>query len=125
MKILKAISALFLIGVLSLSCKNESGNKIDESEQLNTENVIPEDAKLETASLTIEGMTCEIGCAKAIESKLSSTTGVKEAKVDFEGKVAVVTFDSNQQDLTSLTTTIEAVAGGDSYKVTDSKLNVN
>ena len=125
MKILKAISALFLIGVLSLSCKNESGNKIDESEQLNTENVIPEDAKLETASLTIEGMTCEIGCAKAIESKLSSTAGVKEAKVDFEGNVAIVTFDSNRQDLTSLTTTIEAVAGGDSYKVTDSKLNVN
>ena len=54
-----------------------------------------------------------------LKSKLDSD------KVDFEGKVATIIFDTNQQNIASLTETIEAVAGGDSYKVTDSKVMTN
>lgn len=123
MKILKGISFVLLVTTFTLSCKKEKESEINQNEQ--TENVIPADAKLETANLAIEGMTCEIGCAKTIEDKLAHTKGVKEAKVDFEGKVATVTFDTNQQNISSLTETIEAVAGGDSYKVTESKIMTN
>lgn len=121
MKLVKGISLAVAMGALLISCKNE--NTEEKNAEVIVENTIPADAKLETASLTIDGMTCEIGCAKTIEDKLAHTKGVKEAKVDFENKLATVTFDSNQQNLTSLTETIEAVAGGDSYKVIDSKMN--
>lgn len=123
MKILKGISFVLLVGALTVSCKKEKESEINQDVQ--TENVIPANAKLETASLTIDGMTCAMGCAKTIEDKLAHTKGVKEVKVDFEGKVATVTFDVNQQNIASLTETIEAVAGGDSYKVTDSKVMTN
>lgn len=123
MKILKSISFFILIGALTLSCKKENESEIIKNEQ--TENSIPADAKLETASLTIDGMTCAVGCAKTIQDELTHTKGVKEAKVDFDSKLATVTFDTNQQDLASLTKTIEAVAGGDAYKVTESKLTTN
>lgn len=117
MKIIKGISLAFLVAALSISCKKETTE-----ENAQTENVIPADAKLETASLAIEGMTCEIGCAKTIEDKLAHTNGVKEAKVDFEGKLATVTFDANQQNPESLKQIVEAVAGGDTYSVTETKL---
>lgn len=123
MKILKSISFFILIGALILSCKKENESEIIKNKQ--TENNIPADAKLETASLTIDGMTCAVGCAKTIQDELTHTKGVKEAKVDFDSKLATVTFDTNQQDLASLTKTIEAVAGGDAYKVTESKLTTN
>lgn len=113
MKIIKGISLLLLASTFIIACKKEN----DETTKEQTENIIPADAKLETASLTVEGMTCAMGCAKTIEDKLNSTPGVKEAKVDFEGKLATITFDTNQQDIASLSKTIEAVAGGDSYKV--------
>lgn len=122
MKLVKGISLVIAMGALLVSCKNE-GKAEEKNEEVIVENTIPADAKLETASLTIEGMTCEIGCAKTIEEKLAHTKGVKEAKVDFENNLATVIFDSNQQNLASLTETIEAVAGGDSYKVLDSKVN--
>lgn len=117
MKIIKGISLAFLIVTLTISCKNENTE-----ENVQTENVIPADAKLETASLAIEGMTCEIGCAKTIEDKLAHSKGVKEAKVDFEGKLATITFDANQQNPESLKEIVEAVAGGDTYSVTEAKL---
>lgn len=122
MKLVKGLSLIITMGALFVSCKNEEKTEV-KNEEVIVENTIPADAKLETASLTIKGMTCEIGCAKTIEEKLAHTKGVKEAKVDFENNLATVIFDSNQQNLASLTETIEAVAGGDSYKVLDSKVN--
>lgn len=119
MKILKSIAIFAFVSIFTISCKKEETNNHTNT---TVENVIPENAKLETASLTIEGMTCEIGCAKTIESKLANTPGVKEATVNFEEKIAKVTFDSNQQNVVSLTKTIEDVAGGDTYKVSQSEI---
>ncbi|MDP5097201.1 MAG: cation transporter [Flavobacterium sp.] len=102
------------------SCKQES--KEVASEVAKKEVVSEADlAKMQTASFTIDGMTCAMGCAKTIENKLANQDGVGEAVVDFETKIATVKFDAEKQSLESLTKTIEAVAGGDSYKVTESK----
>ncbi len=120
MKILKGIGLIALAGAMLVSCKN-SEEKPKEAES-KTENVMAANAKMETASLGIEGMTCEVGCAKTIEGKLAELNGVKDAVVDFEAKVATVSFDANVQDLASLTQTIEATGGGDLYKVTQSEI---
>ena len=79
------------------------------------------DENLETANMSIEGMTCEVGCAKLIEGKLIGATGVTEAKVDFETKVATITFDKTQQNIASLTKVVEKTGGGELYKVVDPK----
>ena len=79
---------------------------------------------LATANFTIEGMTCAVGCAKTIESKLIETEGVQEAVVDFESKIATVSYDKTKLNITSLTATIEKVAGGDAYKVSKAEAQV-
>jgi Cu+-exporting ATPase len=45
-------------------------------------------------TMTIEGMVCAVGCAATIEKNLNKTNGIKLAKVDFETKKAVLTFDA-------------------------------
>ncbi|MDP5028514.1 MAG: cation transporter [Flavobacterium sp.] len=120
MKNLKNIGFALVIALTFASCKQES--KEVASEVAKKEVVSEADlAKMQTASFTIDGMTCAMGCAKTIENKLANQDGVGEAVVDFETKIATVKFDAEKQSLESLTKTIEAVAGGDSYKVTESK----
>jgi len=112
MKNLKFIAiAIFALATM-VACKNET--KIEKK-------AISADATMATANLTIDGMTCEIGCAKLIEGKLQDLDGVKEAKVDFETKTASITYDTNQQDIGSLTATVEKAGGGELYKVVESK----
>lgn len=120
MKNLKNIGLALLMTLSLASCKQES--KEVAGEETKKETISEADlAKMQTASFTIDGMTCAMGCAKAIENKLVDQEGVGQAVVDFETKIATVKFDAEKQSLESLTKTIEGVAGGDSYKVTESK----
>ena len=120
MKNLKNIGFTLLMMLSLASCKQE--NKEVTVEETKKEVVSEADlAKMQTASFTIEGMTCAMGCAKTIENKLAAQDGVGQAGVDLDTKIATVKFDAEKQSLESLTKTIEGVAGGDSYKVTESK----
>ena len=117
---LKNIGLALLMTLSLASCKQE--NKEVAVEETKKETVSEADlAKMQTASFTIDGMTCAMGCAKTIENKLAEQEGVGQAVVDFDTKIATVKFDAEKQSLESLTKTIEGVAGGDSYKVTESK----
>lgn len=107
-----------------LSCKNET----NEANEMTTNEATAEATNspiaaenLKTESFTIEGMTCELGCAKAIEGKLAGLNGVQEATVDFENKTATISFDETKQNKISLKKTIEAVAGGETYKATETE----
>ena len=120
MKNLKNIGLALLMTLSLASCKQE--NKEVAEKKKKKETVSEADlAKMQTASFTIDGMTCAMGCAKTIENKLAEQEGVGQAVVDFDTKIATVKFDAEKQSLESLTKTIEGVAGGDSYKVTESK----
>ncbi|MBL4604189.1 MAG: heavy-metal-associated domain-containing protein [Flavobacteriaceae bacterium] len=76
-------------------------------------------AKLETVSLTISGMTCQIGCAKTIQSKLSKKEGVASATVVFTDSLATVQFDANKTSPKDLIEFIDGIAGGDLYKASE------
>jgi Cu+-exporting ATPase len=115
MKNIKNIAFAIAITLFAVSCKKETTSETKEVATAKTE-IAAEN--LETASFTIEGMTCEVGCAKTIESKLTGTEGVSEATVDFETKIATVKFDKTKQSVETLTKTVEKVGGGDLYKVT-------
>lgn len=118
MKNIKNIAFAIAITLFAISCKEEATPETKEAATAKTE-IAAEN--LETASLSIDGMTCEVGCAKTIESKLAGTDGVSEVKVDFETKIATVKFDKTKQSIKSLTETVEKVGGGDLYKVTKSE----
>lgn len=77
---------------------------------------------LKSIEVEIEGMTCEIGCARTIQSKLSKFNGVSYANVDFESKKGTFTFDSNVVSAEEILTKIDGIAGGDLYSVTKTEI---
>lgn len=111
---------ILLLGTLILlflfSCKDE--NKV--SEKAISEKVAVQDIK--KVEVEIEGMTCEIGCAKLIESKLSKANGVQFVSVSFEEKKGEIEFDASIIDEEQIREVIEAAGGGDLYTVVSSKL---
>ena len=76
--------------------------------------------KKETVSLAISGMTCEIGCAKIIQSKLSKKEGVLAAKVIFTDSIATIAFDGNTTSKKDLIAFVGGIAGGALYKASES-----
>lgn len=117
MKNIQNIVVASLILFFTVSCKKETTAVTKEvaKTEIAAEN-------LATANFTIEGMTCAVGCAKTIEGKLNNTDGVKEAVVDFESKIATVSFDKTNHNVNSITAIIEKVAGGDVYTVSKSEV---
>ncbi|QYJ69463.1 cation transporter [Flavobacterium litorale] len=75
-------------------------------------------ANLEFKSFKIDGMTCAMGCAKVIENKLADLDGVQDVRVDFEAETAVISYDSEKQNVESIAATVEKIADG-AYKVSD------
>ena len=91
----------------------------DEPKKLKSENVksgVLQMAKIQTVSFAVSGMTCEIGCAKTIQSKLSKKQGVTKANVIFTDSIATIEFDPNKTSTEDLTSFINGIAGGELYK---------
>lgn len=106
MKIHKIIVAFVLTSFLLVGCKNEAKKEVVAT---NTEKV----------NLTISGMTCEIGCAKTIQSKLSKKEGIIAAKVIFKDSLASVEFDAKKISKSEIITFINGIAEGKLYKATE------
>ncbi len=120
MKKIQSIVAIAAIAIAFTSCKDTASAPKEDS-VVTTEKTVAANAKMETASFNITGMTCAMGCAKTIEKELTSLDGVQNATVDFDKKTATVNFDSNVQNTEKLVETVEATAGGKTYKVSDVK----
>lgn len=74
-------------------------------------------------SFTIDGMSCEVGCAGLLERKLKKADGVISAKINFEAKEAQVSFDSTKTTSDKVVKIVTEAADG-IYKVSNIK-NVN
>ncbi|MFY9241559.1 MAG: cation transporter [Polaribacter sp.] len=98
-----------ILGAIAISCFILTGCK-KEVKEVKTENV----------SLAISGMTCEIGCAKTIQSKLSKKEGVLNAKVVFTDSIANIEFDANKTSKEDLIAFVDGIAGGELYKASES-----
>ena len=112
MKIRSIFLVLAVVSLSLASCKKEA-------EKVEVKTEVAKIAKMETVSLNISGMTCEIGCAKTIQSKLSKKEGVADAKVIFTDSIATIKFDANKLSSEDLTSFINGIAGGDLYKATE------
>jgi copper chaperone CopZ len=84
-------------------------------------NTIETTANTQKMSFHISGMTCEIGCAKTIQSKLSKKSGISTATVIFKDSLGLVEFDENTISKEEITAFVSGIAGGDLYNVTDVK----
>lgn len=115
-----ALVALAVIAIVS--CKKEGETTQTSPEvvtQVKKENKPVADAK--KATMKIDGMTCAMGCAKTIENKLVGLDGVQKAAVDFDAKTATIEYDGAVQSIESLSKTVEGVADGKTYKVSEAK----
>ncbi len=114
-KILINTFSITMLILLFTSCdlgKEEKREKNEESEA----KAVAEN--LRQVKVDIKGMTCEIGCARLIQSKLYKTDGVNFAKISFEDSSGIVSFDQNRLSEDQIKAIIENTAGGDIYSVT-------
>ena len=96
----------------------------DKTKKLNNEDVksgVLQMAEIQTISFAVSGMTCEIGCAKTIQSKLSKKEGITDAVVVFSDSIATVSFDSSIISTTDISSFISGIAGGDAYTASELK----
>ena len=120
----KSILTLLFASLMFVGCKEKTTETTTSS---STETSAPKAKKeiaaanLQKASFTIEGMTCAIGCAKTIQEELSGLEGVQTATVDFEKKLATVSFDKTKQTPESLTKIVQATGDGKTYTVSKMK----
>lgn len=116
-----ALSTLFLT-----SCKDNAVATTETATETTTESKTTAlVGKVETASFTIDGMSCEIMCASKIQKELTATEGVQNATVDFDKKLATVEYDAGVTSPEKLIEKVEAVNGGDSYKVSNLKTSAD
>lgn len=112
-----SFSALVVLGLaIVVSCASPADNATANIEVQNTITLADDGQEKTVAKIGIDGMTCEIGCAKYIEGKLGKLEGVLTATVNFEDKVASIEFDRSKVTEGALVTTISGLADG-AYKV--------
>ncbi len=106
MNLKNIISASFIALFILVGCNSETKKEVKE-------------VKEEKVALAISGMTCEIGCAKTIQSKLSKKEGVLNAKVIFNDSIANIIYDANTTSKKDLISFVDGIAGGDMYKASE------
>ncbi len=107
MRIVKLLLVALLL-INTVACKQ------NEKEKTAAQAINP-NAVLETATVGIEGMTCEIGCAKTIEAKISKIDGVTESKVNFNEKTGTFIYDSNKVSKEEIVNKINGLIDGKTY----------
>jgi copper chaperone CopZ len=99
------IIILLVVATFSITACDTESKKKPEIKEVAT----PSPQKL---AFTISGMTCEIGCAKTIQSKLSKKAGITAAKVIFSDSIALVEYNANTVSKEAITSFVNEIAGG-------------
>jgi len=110
-KLMKFSFALLAV-VFSLASCSESTAQSKE--------VTQEVAKNTVMTMNIEGMTCAMGCARAIEVELNNIEGVEAAKVDFEAANATLSYNGSLTSESSIVDFVNNYRNG-TYKATVAK----
>lgn len=128
MKTLKITLQLALLLTLNLGCKEKPTPKIilveTAASQSNNKSSKTETNNATSARFTIKGMSCEIGCARAIENELSKLDGIYKARVNFKKEMATVEFDANKIDKSLLISTVSSVSQTLSFSVVDFEMDL-
>lgn len=121
MNILKHISLFLLLSLSLFSCKEEKSTEKTNAADVNAVTELQKPQDLKKVAIAIQGMTCEIGCAKTIESKLSKTFGITDSKVLFEQNIGEFVYDANQISDTEIAQKIASIGNGEMYTTSEVK----
>ncbi len=113
MKFLQIAAVLFILTFSFTACNTEPKKK-PEIEEVSTENN-------QKIAFQITGMTCEIGCAKTIQSKLSKKAGITSAKVIYKDSTGLVEFNETIISKEEIRSFVNGIAGGEMYSVENLK----
>lgn len=109
------MNKLLKIGFVSLaiifsvsSCSETTAQSSDITQEV---------VKNSVMAMGIEGMTCAMGCARAIETELKNVEGVSSAAVDFESATASIEFNPGLVSESGLLAFVNDFKDG-SYKAT-------
>ncbi len=120
MKSIKISLTLAVVATLTLCCKHDVDPEVKtikiEEELVKT---VDPNANYAKAEFTINGMTCQIGCAATIQKRILKMDGVKSAIVNFEKKLARVEYNDAKVTPTILEEAVTNVSN--TYKVSDMK----
>lgn len=120
MKAIKLSLTFALIATLTVCCKDNASPEIKTVKIEQTPiKTIDHNANYTKAEFTIDGMTCQIGCAATIQKNILKMDGVKSAIVNFEKKLAMVEYDDNKVTPHTLKKTVVNVS--EKYKVSGMK----
>lgn len=108
---------IITLAVLTFSCKNNTAKNKENSVKIETKQT----AELVKNEFNIKGMTCEIGCAKLIQSKLSKLDGVNHVNVSFKDSIGMIEYDKNKVSFNDIEKTVNNISDGNLYKVYNQK----
>ena len=114
MKVINKIFTLLFFVLFFISCQNSGTSKESDSTVVEKKEIA---ANLNHIKVDIKGMTCEIGCARLIQSKLYKADGITFAKISFADSSGMVSFDQNRISTDDIKNIIQKTAGGDIYSV--------
>ena len=115
MKVHIKFISLAVFMLFFVSCDSQKSKKPNEEIDSIEQKAVAED--LHQVKVAIKGMTCEIGCARLIQSKLYKADGISYAKISFADSSGVISFDQNRISEDEIKQIIERTAGGDIYSV--------
>ena len=99
-----SLAFIFLVS----SCSETTAQSTDLTQEV---------VKNSVMAMGIEGMTCAMGCARAIETELKNVEGVSSAAVDFESATASIEFNPGLVSESGLLAFVNDFKDG-SYKAT-------
>jgi copper chaperone CopZ len=67
-----------------------------------TDNIEAVASNIQLATIEIEGMACQEGCADAINKNLEAANGVLTTEVSYENKKAIISFDAQLISATTI-----------------------
>lgn len=115
MKVHIKFISLAVFMLFFVSCDSQKSKKPNEEIDSTEQKAVAED--LHQVKVAIKGMTCEIGCARLIQSKLYKADGISYANISFADSSGVISFDQNRISEDEIKQIIERTAGGDIYSV--------
>lgn len=110
-----------MLSLSLFSCKEEKSTEKTNAADVNAVTELQKPQDLKKVAIAIQGMTCEIGCAKTIESKLSKTFGITDSKVLFEQNIGEFVYDANQISDTEIAQKIASIGNGEMYTTSEVK----
>lgn len=114
------------VAVFMIACSSQSNETEEMAAEAPTDvtvsyiEKVSDDGEKYSASLSIDGMACEMMCGSKISTALAGVEGVNNAEIEFNGieedNFAVVEFDKSQVSEQKLIDAVQALANGH-YKV--------